>query len=71
MLHVIKADCALRKVEQHFATSSLKSDTILLTRGSLTFTSTDVSGSEEGMKISGPNRTPSLTSAMPVQSSMS
>ena len=50
MLHVIKADCAMRKVEQHFATSSLKSDTILLTRGSLTFTSSVDSSRDEGLK---------------------
>ena len=50
MLHVIKADCATRKVEQHFATSSLKSDTIRLTCGSLTFTSSVDSSREEGLK---------------------
>ena len=49
MLHVIKADCAM-KVEEHFATSSLKSDIILLTRGSLTFTSSVDSSREEGQK---------------------
>ena len=50
MLHVIKADCAMRKVEQHFATSSLKSDKILLTRGAITFTSSVDSSREEGLK---------------------
>ena len=50
MLHVVKADCAMRKVEQHFATSSLKSDTILLTRGSLTFPSSVDSSRDEGLK---------------------
>ena len=50
MLHVIKSDCAMRKVEQHFATSSLESDTILLTRGSLTFTSGVDSSREKGLK---------------------
>ena len=50
MLHVIKAAYATRKAEQHFATSSLKSDTILLTRGSSTFTSGVDSSREEGLK---------------------